>query len=98
MASSVKPKVRLSKNKDGTFTFSSSVALSSTKFTFAPGIEFEENGMNGRKSQSVVNFHGNIMNHVQRGLTCFKVIVLHINFFEKVTSRLKLIENFLTPK
>ncbi|XP_073948187.1 fatty acid-binding protein, muscle-like isoform X2 [Choristoneura fumiferana] len=55
----------LTKNDDGTYTFSFSSPLTSSEMTFTPGEEFEETKPDGVKVKSLITIDGNKMTHIQ---------------------------------
>jgi hypothetical protein len=74
IATSAKPKVSLVKEKDGMFALTASAGLLKTRQVFTPGIEFEEQCMDGGKSRSIINFQGNTMVHRQKGDREVKIV------------------------
>jgi len=66
-ALSTEAKVSLIREADGSYAFVSSTGPVNAKFIFRPGVEFEEATMDHAKCRSIVSFHGNTMQHIQKG-------------------------------
>lgn len=65
---SLKPKVVLTRNKDGSYSFSSNTSIIKTNYRFVPDEEYDEVGIKRDRVRSVVSFRGNTMVHVQKGV------------------------------
>lgn len=66
IASTMKPTVEIIANSDGSYLINTYSKLKNTTLRFKPGVEFDEETMDGRMAKSIVTVEGNKIIHTQR--------------------------------
>lgn len=66
IAGTMRPTVEIISNSDGSYLINTYSKLKNTTIRFHPGVEFDEETMDGRKAKSTIIIEGNKLIHTQK--------------------------------